>query len=312
VANKITKDESENYCAHMIAWRNGKISSNELLRLMHPLIKKISIWAADKYGVSFLKDDVYQELSIATIGVAGGKWDPSNSTIANYLVGWAWRIASSISNHKLREISVDYAYSDEDLGSSEFSLISDSSETDLIEEIDAKEANKLLDGISLSAIDRELASLAPKQVKREKAKRKPEIKTTRNDRLFNLRQSIGLTRPDMAEALGISLSRYAAYETGKSTNIPNQIFFDSEAIAENASSRTRFTKDLENLSMKEIIENWRAMLGIEKDEDLVKILNISQRTLKRWLYNGNKPRHSIVMTCHVKVSSIQEKRGKKN
>jgi transcriptional regulator with XRE-family HTH domain len=292
----------------MLAWRRREVSSDKVLMELMPLIKGISRWAADKYNVSSMRDDIFQELCIALVGEAGEKWHPERS-ISSYMAGWAWRIASSMSNKSVKEFSCDSLYFDGDEEEKETEFVFNYNEDELIEEIDNQKSEKLLALISTTALDRELMYLMPKKAEKQ-TKATISAELILNKRLFDLRQTVGLTRPDMAEALGVSMSRYAAYETGKAKIVPEEIYASAESMVENASMRVKFSKELEQLEMKEIVLLWKKMLDTDSDEYLVKILDISYRTLKRWLYNNTKPRHSIVMTCHVKVFSAQEKKVK--
>jgi DNA-directed RNA polymerase specialized sigma24 family protein/DNA-binding XRE family transcriptional regulator len=299
----LTKSEDE----YMQAWRSKEITDNQLVTALSPMLKRLASWSSDKYGVSCYKEDVFQELSIALIAKAGHSWNDSQP-ISSYMAGWAWRIASSIANLSNKESSFDSLYEDSELEGFLIEHSIDSHEDDILEDID-KERTKvqLLEKISLADLDNELSLLStpPRTSKgslssdAKRSARKPTL--VLNERLYNYRFQSGLTRVEMAEAMGLTLSKYAAYETGKTKKVPSWVFEEAQQVVNNASSRSIYSDILSQKSMTEIVKLWFDMLKLENIEDIAKILRVSVRTLRRWLYNNHKPRHSIVINYHLKV-----------
>lgn len=296
----LSKTEDE----YMQAWRSKEITDNQLVTALSPMLKRLASWSSDKYGVSYHKEDVFQELAIALIAKAGYSWNNSQP-ISSYMAGWAWRIASSIANLSNKESSFDSLYEDSELEGFLIEHSVNSHEDDLLEDID-KERTKvqLLEKISLADLDNELSLLsAPRKGSLSSGAKRPTRKTTLilNERLYRYRFQSGLTRVEMAEAMGLTLSKYAAYETGKTKKVPSWIFEEAQQVVNNASSRSIYSDMLSQKSMTEIVKLWFEMLKLENIEDIAKILRVSVRTLRRWLYNNHKPRHSIVINYHLKV-----------
>lgn len=297
----LSKTEDE----YMKAWRSKEITDNQLVTALSSMLKRLASWSSDKYGISHHKEDVFQELAIALIAKAGYSWNNSQP-ISSYMAGWAWRIASSIASISNKESSFDSLYEDSELESFLIEHSVYSNEDDLLEDID-KERSKaqLLEKISLADLDNELSLLSEprKGTLSSGTKKRPPRKTTLvlNERLYNYRFQSGLTRVEMAEAMGLTLSKYAAYETGKTKKVPFWIFEQAEQVVSNASSRSVYSDELSQKSMTEIVNLWFDMLKLENIEDIAKILRVSVRTLRRWLYNNHKPRHNIVINYHLKV-----------
>lgn len=298
----LTKSEDE----YMQAWRSKEITDNQLVTALSPMLKRLASWSSDKYGVSCYKEDIFQELSIALIAKAGHSWNDSQP-ISSYMAGWAWRIASSIANLSNKESSFDSLYEDSELEGFLIEHSVDSHEDDILEDIDKEQAKvQLLEKISLTDLDNELSLLSAPRTSKDSLSndaKKSARKSTLilNEKLYNYRFQSGLTRVEMAEAMGLTLSKYVAYETGKTKNVPSWVFEEAQQVVNNASSRSTYSDILSQKSMTEIVKLWSDMLKLENIEDMAKILNVSVRTLRRWLYNNHKPRHSIVINYHLKV-----------
>lgn len=322
----------------MLAWKQGRISANEVLSALSPMLRRLSRWAADKYKVNGFADDIYQELAIALVGDAGKKWNPKQP-IFSYMAGWAWRIASSMEVEISRESSYDELYQ-----STESEVFNKSSDREIMDWknliadentpenfVIEKELNDISSkpeelGISLSVLDRELARVdsslktsARKGVQErvgtqdnneDPPKRKYQSRKkimVVNQRLLTLRNSVGFTRADMASALGLTLSRYAAFESGKIKSVPESIYQQAESLAQNASWRVRASKEIEDLPMSRIIDLWCSKLGIDDPMELAKILDVSSRTMRRWMTDEYKPKNSIVIYHHLQVHDYLQK-----
>lgn len=293
------------------AWRKGEIDDNQFIIKLTPTLKRLASWSCDRYGVNSLKDDAFQELCIALVTKAGKDWNPSQP-ISTYMAGWAWRIASSMANESKKEASFDVLFEENELDAVIEEQSIEQNEDLIIESIDDEVSRKaFLKKISLKDLDAEVKHLS----KKDEDKKPKNIRKTskvkdlvRDERLYDLRYKAGLTRAEMAEAMGIPLSKYAAYETGKTRKVPDHVYQNAEMVVENASARAEYSKLLCNRSMSEIVELWCAMAGTSRPDDIAKILKISVRTLRRWLYNNYKPRHNIVISHHLQIVRHGNKR----
>lgn len=295
----------------MQAWRQGAVSAEEALSGLTPMLKRLARWAADKYGIQGLADDIQQELAVALLGDAGKKWRPGTS-ISSYMAGWAWRIASIMGQEAGREQSFDemFASSEADFlhgegdraGMSWGGLVADEETPEHLALADGSSAlaRSALMGISLDALDRELARVDPR---RKSTRKSPPRKKhmTPNARLVTLREAVGLTRPDMAAALGLPLGRYAAFESGKIRSVPDEVYEQAEALVKNASQRVKLGEELADLPMSRIIELWCSMLGQDDPMVVADLLDVSPRTMRRWASDLYKPRRAIVISHHVRV-----------
>lgn len=301
----------------MLAWRQGAVSANEALSVLTPMLKRLARWAADKYGVQGLADDIQQELAMALLGEAGKKWR-SGQSISSYMAGWAWRIASGMGQEAGREQSfeelfasseADFLHGEGDRAGMQWGGLATDEDTPerlaLAEGPSGLVRSERL-GISLDALNRELARVEPR---RKSARKSPERKKqlTPNARLVAFREAVGLTRPDMAAALGLPLGRYAAFESGKIQSVPDEIYEQAEALVKNASQRVKLGKEVADLPMSRVIGLWCSMLGQDDPMVVADLLEVSPRTMRRWLSDLYKPRRDIVISHHVRVHEHLQK-----
>lgn len=291
----------------VLDWRNNKISAEQLLKKLSPRLKNIASWASNKYGIKDYADDVYQDLMIALVGDAGKKWNPSQN-IGSYMAGWGWRIASSYQAKIFKEGSFDQLFdeNEEDLSSANPLLLSE--EIPIEDVIDEELRLKNLSQINLSALDKEIrkieVQLQPKGTKRTYKK---QTDLQRNEHLYFARLKFGLTKQEMAQALGIEHHKYVAYETGKTIRVPDLVYSKINDLNENMSARLEYSNQLLDKSMPEIINFWLNMLELNNVDSLTKIIGVSKRTLRRWQLIDNKPRYNLVMNYHLMVCDYIKK-----
>lgn len=307
---KDTKESSENTV--MRQWRAGEIDDAQVILALRPLMDRLARWAADKYAIHDLADDIEQELSLALIGPAGKKWRPEQP-ISSYLAGWAWRIASGMGGDAAREIPYGELFdaSEGDAREAEGNTLSFGEEplvayipppeeaaSRIIEE---ERVQQHLTTAILAAVEAGIARLDGSKNKKKPvtAIKRKGVPRKRNERLLALRQSVGMTRPEFAAALGLSLSRYAAYESGK-TAMPESVYTAALSLIENKLQSVRLLSEIEGLSMSQIVHLWMRKLDMN-EFSLADTLGVSRRTMKRWLSDVYKPRHDIVLFHHRSV-----------
>ncbi|NVZ11708.1 helix-turn-helix domain-containing protein [Allochromatium humboldtianum] len=291
-------------------WIDGKIDSNQALLKLAPLLQRLSLWAARKYNVPGHAEDIEQELALALLGEAAKKWNPVLS-ISSYMTGWAWRIASSISQSKMREENFDDLYS-----KTESDMLCDRTleainaiqdDQSIYAMIDREFLRRVPDGFSIDGLERALSEFPDPDRKPTSDRIKKARRLKPNKYLLKIRHAVGMTRADMAASMGISLGRYAGYESGKIQSVPEDIYERANLVYSNMGHRTRLTDEIADLPMSEIIQKWCRMLNCSETE-AAEHLGISKRTLRRWIEDDYKPRHSIVLRHHIKVESLSHAR----
>lgn len=287
-------------------WIDGKIDSNEALRKFAPLLQRLSRWAARKYNVPNHAEDIEQELALALLGQAAEKWNPALS-ISSYMTGWAWRIASSMWQANMREESFDelYAKTESDILSEHTLEAINAIQDDqpIYAMIDREFLRRVPDGFSIDGLDRALSAFPSPDRKPSGPRGKNPRCLKQNKDLLKIRHAVGMTRADMAASMGISLGRYAGYESGKIQSVPEDIYERANLVYSNMRHRTRLTEEIADLPMSEIIKKWCGMLRCSETQT-AEYLGISKRTLRRWSEDDYKPRHSIVLRHHIKVKSL--------
>lgn len=300
----------------MRLWVRGALPDKDALGQLTPMLKRLARWAADKYGIKDQAEDIQQELALALLGDARKKWKP-NQPISSYMAGWAWRIASVLSQSAAREQSFDelfdsseaeYHRGDGDRAAMAWGGVLNEAIEDLTPEhaamadINLATYQKALSSISVDALDQALMRLEPKRKDGRSCSYKKKLQT--NERLKSLRESIGLNRPDMAAALGMPLFRYVALETGKIKTVPEDVYRQAEELANNASKRVKMGSQLIHLSMSQIVDLWCKQLGTSDAMVVAEKLGVSRRTMRRWLDDEYKPKHDVVMSYHLRIHDM--------
>lgn len=283
----------------------GKIDSNQAILELSSLLRRLARWAARKHNILDHAEDIEQELALAILGKAAEKWTPGLS-ISSYMTGWAWRIASSMWQSKMREESFDELYSkteSEAFSEGNLDAIGIQDEQSLYAMIDSEFLRRVPDGFSIDGLDRALSEFSVPDLKPSKSKIKNNRHLNPNKVLRKIRHAVGMTRADMAASMGISLGRYAGYESGKIRSVPDEIYKRADLVYANMRHRARLTDELDKLPMSAIFQKWCDMLGCTEAET-ADHLGISQRTMRRWKDDVYKPRHSIVLRHHIKIKSL--------
>lgn len=304
----------------MRAWRVGEIDANTALLRFTPLIKRLARWASNRYNIPGHQDDLQQELSIALMGDAGSKWNP-DQPISSYLAGWAWRIASSLKQTSGRDLSFNEIYitSESDFLRGEGDqavmdwgglLVAEEHTPEYFAEaaIQNDVRKTALASISLTDLDAEIsrleANLKPKKSSQSAEQKRRKRKTDMNERLLSIRSSLGLTRPEMAGLMAMSFARYTAYESGKTLVVPDDVYDRAKIAIENAASRVRISDEIAGLSMSQVITLWQGITGMQNPMEIAKLLDVSPRTMRRWLSNEYIPRRDIVVGHHAHIRSL--------
>lgn len=295
-------------------WRDKKIDDNQAFNIFLPRLEVLANWAARKYDVPEYAEDIKQELSLALMGKAKDEWHPWLS-ISSYMAGWAWRIASSMRQSKIREDSFDDLYSRTELETlteaPAYFLEHIQDDHHIYVAADSDFLYRVTEGFSPQALENAFQDfhISDPPIKiQKKSSVNHQRQLTPNRKLLNIRNAIGLTRADMAVALGISLGRYAGYESGKIRSVPKEIYERADLALSNMRHRARLSDEIGDLEMSEIVNIWCILLDATHQE-LANFLDVSLRTLRRWSQNDYKPRPSILIRHHLRVRSFSSQKS---
>lgn len=300
--------------ALMLDWREGRLDAATALSGLQPMLARLSGWAADKYGLTDQREDIRQELAMALLGDAGKKWRPDLS-ISSYMAGWAWRIASGIKQATERESLFDDPYASTEAATIEEVQV-ESDEPARLAELESQQAfaaqayqRLLSSAVETASWEAEIKDLnsalgrSSRGVSKPRSPNSPHRLLKANERLFSLRKAVGLTRLDMAAALGIPLGRYAGYESGKIQTVPPQIYERAELLLANASARVKISEEIAELPMSAIVDRWCELLE-RPPLEVAKMIGVSRRTMQRWLSDIYRPRQNIVVYHYMKIQEM--------
>jgi ribosome-binding protein aMBF1 (putative translation factor) len=146
----------------------------------------------------------------------------------------------------------------------------------------------------------------------ERKRKKKEAAEKIDQRLFDARASLGMSRRELAAAIGMEFSRYAAYESGKRASVPGEVYESVELLLENSATSVRRANEIKGMSMSEVVQLWQKILGGCSVAELQDAICVSPRTMRRWRLDLYTPRHNIVVSYHSKVYEIAGMRKVKN
>lgn len=322
----------------MRQWQSGELDAARALQHFAPVIERLSRWATRAHGLPLdVIDDTRQELVLALLTQGVPNWKPElGQDVSSYFASYAWRVAAHLARHMRREPTYDELYDDTlvaapDLpwsSGSESGLLAPSPEALLEKErhgvLHTDDLAPIRSAHLAASIDQALAAIDTSAARRPgrprlsdtrtrlqavrggqaRARLRPKI----NQRLRAARTAMGLTRFDMAQALGIPLWRYAKYESGQVAPVPESIYAQVDALESNMAHRRRITEAFADYSMSAIIAFWESLLeqaGIDSGpEGIRSLLGVSQRTMFRWQYDFYKPRENIVVSHHGTIEEI--------
>lgn len=307
----------------MQMWCDGLISDDKALRGLSEYVKRIAFWSADKYRVQDYREDIYQDLMIALTGPIKQSWE-SPRDIGTYLSGWAWRIASNYALRMRREYLFDEAFASTEREEAERETDRDAQTWAGLVTHEDPEHHLMMSipdsasrppSMTDEALDRALRECRSRSRKKGASVARNALKPLKQNtkyvqdagsRLAVERRRMALTRADMAEALGLPVGRYTAYETGKNSSIPVHLFEQIELLKSNLGYRIRVSEMLEPLSMSEIVGLWSDVLKIHPVQ-LCQKLDVTQRTMNRWINDSYRPKQSVVVDYHLQLLKLRSK-----
>jgi len=130
--------------------------------------------------------------------------------------------------------------------------------------------------------------------------------------LVDIRNRLGMTHAEFADALSIGMPRLSSYIYGDTT-VPDWVVDSAREIAENNGNALESArKKYEDTPMSKILAGWADELGIPyaNSQELASLLGASKATVTRWKNNLIHPRLSSVLRYEQMVKEAKKKLDK--
>lgn len=113
--------------------------------------------------------------------------------------------------------------------------------------------------------------------------------------LRSIRHSLGYSQAMMADCLGIGVPRYASYEYGRTSGVPDEIMDAARAELNLDNDEVSQLKARFSISMGDLVRRWMGMVGEDCDyKKLSAICGVSLSTVHRWAENKTRPSLAIL------------------
>ena len=233
-------------------------------------------WACQSVGVVGKEEDIVSELlERMCSGEISDKQAPG-SDLAQYLTGWAYRFAQNASKRDVR-----YVFVGEDEHVLESFLYENGGGYQIEYDLDTGKSQEILSIMqqNISTLDMMISDYGESPRKRKTSHKNEERKVRDVVYAEVVRERCGFSQQEWAELLGIPYSRYRSYVKGKA-NTPPYINEQATHLGQNFRDREALADKLRNITMPEFAALLTKKLG--GAHEVVHVLGISQKTLKRW------------------------------
>lgn len=148
-----------------------------------------------------------------------------------------------------------------------------------------KDKIKRCESIALPAVQEEQQKTLGRRRRRANKKLSPEALE-----MVDIRNKLGMSQHDFAVALGESKDKIVNIENGRLKKVPETLLRQSRDLLESEKdTRVHPLAELENLSMKELMDRWWSMIGARNDKEAAILLGITMTTINRWRNTQTRP-----------------------
>lgn len=303
----------------MLLYRQRRINEEEMCAVCWPYIGRVSaeiVWRFKSGEVYF--DDLKSELWLIFTKKIIFEYKESSGPLTPYVMQYAYNIGRDMLKATR---NLDF-YDDENLielfgNTKNHSTFLDENEIDkkkAIEIISMKLAQK---GIfkneaymatkenfvpGFSTPNPEPTHIITPVPKRRMRSELSEASTAIHKELRSIRLSLGCSQEKMKEALGIGGARYASYEYGRTSSVPDKIMNDARALLALHNEKNGELQKRFDMPMSQLLERWMKMVGVKCNyKKIATICNVSPSTVNRWAENSTHPSLSMLNEYEIRV-----------
>ena len=288
----------------LLLYRQQRISENQLCTICWPYLSRISAETVWRFWYGAVDhDDLKSELWLLFVGKIVAEYRESSGPLTPYVMKYAYNLGRDIVKETK---NIDYldneelldVYGDQSIVQIDDAQIDRKNALDQIHVILAK--NGILDysanmnkdesfvpGFALPKTDQVSTLSVPKR------RNKSELSESSKDihkELRNIRIQLGYSQAMMAECLGIGVPRYASYEYGRTSGVPERIMKAAQAELQLDGEEISHLKKRFDIPMNDILNRWITMVGDGCDyKKLSAICGVSLSTIHRWHENQTRP-----------------------
>lgn len=158
-------------------------------------------------------------------------------------------------------------------------------------------------------------TLPPPPAPPAKGKQVKKSKLTHDQQeLVDIRNTLHMSQPDFAAALGINVPCLSAYEYGRTKKVPDHTMMAArELLAGGNKAVEDVIATYDGTPMSEIINRWADEMQVRQDDlhTLAVMLQTTETTIRRWRNNEARPKVQALVSYDIKVKNIQ-KRNERN
>lgn len=274
--------------------------------LMHA-VKKSARIGCRKIGADFIEDDVAQEVAMLFVSRMAAKFDEAYNA-EPLLIETSRRVALSLLR-KNREIFMEDASELIDSGNDVINARNDTDSNPVLpmDQQRALQAIKM-DFPGTVCEDRQIPKADPASMVKKRGKAERELSAS-CARLREIRIELGIAQESFSSQLGIPTATLLSYEYGRTPNVPPHILEAAEEIYKREISVARRNKAQAKRPMREIVDEWADMLGIDPNDfkSLSDIVGVAKSTIHRWVDGEMRPRQRE-LNGYIRVVKNQARR----
>lgn len=108
--------------------------------------------------------------------------------------------------------------------------------------------------------------------------------------LLAIRRELGMTQADFALALGETKERLVNIENARVKKVAPALLEAARCLAsEERNGRIDPLAGLKKMTMNQIIDRWKEMVGASDDDECAMLLGASRTAVRRWRSEANRP-----------------------
>lgn len=295
----------------LIRYRRHEINEDAMCTVCWPYIGRVALAVSFRFRKGIDRDDLQSELWLIFADKIINEYNEKTGPLTPYVARYAHNICHNMLRHRNR-----VEYFEHDVMLDYFGNLLDYSTSFDADEFDRKRAlakiSEKLANRGVTGYDALMNKKTPipgfiapdTKVKNadkggvpSKRKIQSGLVTSCKDihkELRGIRLSLGYSQAMMADCLGIGVPRYASYEYGRTSGIPDEIMDAARAELDLDGGEVSQLKQRFDLPMGDIVRRWVGMVDDCDYKKLSAICGVSLSTVHRWAMNKTRPSLAIL------------------
>ncbi|RME61070.1 XRE family transcriptional regulator [Candidatus Parcubacteria bacterium] len=117
---------------------------------------------------------------------------------------------------------------------------------------------------------------------------------------------LGLSQEELANLLGVKRGKIVNIENGRIKSPQYDLLQKLEELKANMSHYVQRFEEIRATSMRDLIDDWKKRLEIEKDVDLAELLHVAPYSIKRWREGEGRPSTQFIFEYESKVEFMEK------